>query len=92
MRAGRCDIVSEDQKDQKPGEQEKGEQPKRSILVTLLVAAAIALLAGFLAWGVPVLLKAGAREDAQDNFAVLGFDSQDSGEQGAEQSPQAMLT
>ena len=40
-----------DEKDQKPGE-----PPKRSLLITLLIAAAIALLAGFLAWGVPALL------------------------------------
>lgn len=40
--------MSEDPKDQQPDE-----QPRRSILVTLLIAATIALLAGFLAWGVP---------------------------------------
>lgn len=63
--------MSENPKDQSPDE-----QPRRSILVTLLIAAAIALLAGFLAWGVPVILKAGARENAQDTFAVQGFELQ----------------
>lgn len=67
-----------------------GEQPKRSILVTLLIAAAIALLAGFLAWGVPSLLKAGAREDEQDTFAVQGFDSQGASNRITEEPPQAV--
>ncbi len=30
------------------------------------------LLAGFLAWGVPTLLKAGVREDEQDTVAAPG--------------------
>ena len=51
--------MSEDPKDQQPDE-----QPRRSILVTLLIAATIALLAGFLAWGVPQMLKVDARDDA----------------------------
>ena len=67
-----------------------GEQPRRSILVTLLIAAAIALLAGFLAWGVPSLLKAGAREDEQDTFAVQGFDPQGVGDRVIEEPPQAV--
>jgi hypothetical protein len=74
--ARRCGSVSENPKDQSPDE-----QPRRSILVTLLIAAAIALLAGFLAWGVPVMLKAGAREDAQDTFAILDAEPQDPGQQ-----------
>ncbi len=59
--------MSENPKDQQPDE-----QPRRSILVTLLIAAAIALLAGFLAWGVPQLLKVDARNDAQDTVAAPG--------------------
>lgn len=59
--------MSEDPKDQQPDE-----QPRRSILVTLLIAAAIALLAGFLAWGVPQMLKVDARDDAQDAVAAPG--------------------
>lgn len=59
--------MSENPKNQSPDE-----QPRRSILVTLLIAAAIALLAGFLAWGVPQLLKVDARNDAQDTVAAPG--------------------
>ena len=55
-----------------------------------LIAAAIALLAGFLAWGVPSLLKAGAREDEQDTFAVQGFDSQGASNRITEEPPQAV--
>ncbi len=54
-----------------PKGQQPDEQPGRSILVTLLIAAAIALLAGFLAWGVPQMLKVGVRDDAQDTVAIL---------------------
>ena len=59
--------MSENPKDQQPDE-----RPRRSILVTLLIAAAIALLAGFLAWGVPQMLKVDARNDAQDTVAAPG--------------------
>lgn len=59
--------MSENPKNQSPDE-----QPRRSILVTLLIAAAIALLAGFLAWGVPQMLKVGVRDDAQDTVAAPG--------------------
>lgn len=58
-----------DDKDQGP---EK--QPRRSILVTLVIAAAIALLAGFLAWGVPTLLKMGARDSAPEVTAAPASD------------------
>lgn len=57
--------------DENPKGQQPDEQPGRSILVTLLIAAAIALLAGFLAWGVPQMLKVGVRDDAQDTVAIL---------------------
>ncbi len=59
--------MSENPKDQSPDE-----QPRHSILVTLLIAAAIVLLAGFLAWGVPQMLKVDARDDAQDTAAAPG--------------------
>ena len=58
--------------DENPKDQSPDEQPRHSILVTLLIAAAIALLAGFLAWGVPQLLKVGVRDDSQDTVAAPG--------------------
>ena len=65
-----------DEKDQQPDE-----QPGRSILVTLLIAAAIALLAGLLAWGVPQMLKVDVRDDAHGTVAAPGAEPQDPGEQ-----------
>lgn len=73
--------MSEDPKDQQPDE-----QPRRSILVTLLIAATIALLAGFLAWGVPQMLKVDARDDAQDTVAALGAEPE---LQGPDERPAA---
>ncbi len=67
--------------DENPKGQQPDEQPGRSILVTLLIAAAIALLAGLLAWGVPQMLKVGVRDDAQDTVAAPGAEPQDPGEQ-----------
>ncbi|WP_130813069.1 hypothetical protein [Olsenella sp. Marseille-P4559] len=58
-----------DPKDQKPDE-----PPKHSLLVTLLLAAAIALLAGLLAWGVPVLLRMGGHEEEQQGALTVQED------------------
>jgi hypothetical protein len=70
--------VSENPKGQQPDE-----QPRRSILVTLLIAAAIALLAGLLAWGVPQMLKVGVRDDAHGTVATQDAEPQDPGEQAS---------